>query len=257
MLLNRVQSHFNQTYGPSRLFFDETTVDTPGYHNRFTILPFVLLTLGCVVASAAWTVLLSRGGFAPRCQRKIWVCTVVALLAAGVLFTAAAVAVSLNVPHVHREIDLRYERYGPDLVNTGWSFVAALWSAAVSQCLAGIAHWVLVAVRRSEDRDVGPISPANHLGSDDEDDGLPIYARCKPPTQRSKGGNHAERGRLTITTADDPMGRPPSIGELSPQYAGESLEMPMLGQHGSSSPRASSDVDVAAQRPAQPPGYHQ
>lgn len=186
LLLNRVQGHFNQTYGPSRLFFDETRVDKPGYRNRFMVPPFVLLTLGCVVASAAWAAQLSRSIFTPRCQRKIRVCTVVALLAAGVLLIAAAAVVDLTVPDVHREIDSNFGSYHSNLVNPGWSFPAAIWSAAVSQCLAGIVHWVLVVVSRSVDRDVEPISPPSHQGSDDEDEGLPIYTRCKSHLRKDR-----------------------------------------------------------------------
>lgn len=181
MILDSVQSHFNQTYGTSRLFFDATTVDRPGYRNRFTILPFVLLALGCVVASAAWTALLLKGRLTLRSQRRIWISTVVALLVAGVLFIAATAAMALIVPNVHREIDANFEyKYRSNTVDSGWSFFAALWSAAASQCLAGIIHWILVAVRGSPDRHGGPISPPpSHRGSDDEDDGLPIYARCE------------------------------------------------------------------------------
>lgn len=191
MFLDTLYSHFNQTYGPSsRLFFDATPVDTPGYRNRFTILPFVLLTLGCVVASAAWTALLLKGRLTPRSQRRIWISTVVALLVAGVLFIAATSAMTLIVPNVHGEIDeyFKYE-YRPNTVDSGWSLFAALWSAAASQCLAGIIHWILVAVRGSPDQHGEPISPPSHRDSDDEDDGLPIYARCK--SHQRKGRSEA------------------------------------------------------------------
>ncbi|KAK6843296.1 hypothetical protein PG995_002302 [Apiospora arundinis] len=177
-----LHDHFNETYQsdlPAGAFKFGTSDKMA--RTGITLAPFILLIIGMAIGLSSWVlVLVSVRAQNPVTKRRMRISSVVTQVLSGVVLMVAGMVLRADADNAYRVLE-GVEKLKVRLQGTGWGFFAAVFCAAVAQCLAAIIHWTWSRMQRSLEKvDSGNVW-LDRLPMNNER--LPEYSRHDPTDQ--------------------------------------------------------------------------